>query len=168
MSKKICKLEKETSSWKQRWERSHNALLEMGADKQKSEQELVVVSRQLATLQGLCRTLQAERATLTAKLKILQGNFHLWSEYFKYLFKRFPLVHIKFGGCNLLWTKNYCSSHSIFIIISQGIQKFLRLCPCYWNGAYNQKIKIFFSTTIGDTLMKFLHNMYKSVNQLLN
>lgn len=77
MSKKICKLEKETSSWKQRWERSHNALLEMGADKQKSEQELVVVSRQLATLQGLCRTLQTERATLTAKLKILQGNFHL-------------------------------------------------------------------------------------------
>lgn len=107
MSKKICKLEKETSSWKQRWERSHNALLEMGADKQKSEQELVVVSRQLATLQGLCRTLQAERATLTAKLKILQGNFHLWTECFEYLFKQFPLVglHIKFGGCNLLWKK---------------------------------------------------------------
>lgn len=102
MSKKICKLEKETSSWKQRWERSHNALLEMGADKQKSEQELVVVSRQLATLQGLCRTLQAERATLTAKLKILQGNFLFCTEYFEYLFKQFPLVHMKFGGFNLL------------------------------------------------------------------
>lgn len=70
----------------------------MGADKQKSEQELVVVSRQLATLQGLCRTLQAERATLTAKLKILQGNFLFCTEYFEFLFKQFPLVHMKFGG----------------------------------------------------------------------
>jgi len=74
MSKKICKLEKETSSWKQRWERSHNALLEMAADKQKSEQELAVVSRQLATLQGLCRTLQTERSTLLAKLKAFQAG----------------------------------------------------------------------------------------------
>lgn len=73
MSKKICKLEKETSSWKQRWERSHNALLEMAADKQRSEQELSVVSRQLVTLQGLCRTLQTERASLMAKLRGLQG-----------------------------------------------------------------------------------------------
>uniref|UniRef100_A0A1B6EY18 Alpha-taxilin n=1 Tax=Cuerna arida TaxID=1464854 RepID=A0A1B6EY18_9HEMI len=77
MSKKICKLEKETSSWKQRWERSHNALLEMAADKQKSEQELAVVSRQLATLQGLCRTLQTERSNLLAKLKIFQAGGHV-------------------------------------------------------------------------------------------
>ncbi|XP_054271947.1 alpha-taxilin [Macrosteles quadrilineatus] len=74
MSKKICKLEKETSSWKQRWERSHNALLEMAADKQKSEQELAVVSRQLVTLQGLCRTLQTERTTMLAKLKAFQAG----------------------------------------------------------------------------------------------
>ncbi|KAG8302273.1 hypothetical protein J6590_036162 [Homalodisca vitripennis] len=80
MSKKICKLEKETSSWKQRWERSHNALLEMAADKQKSEQELAVVSRQLATLQGLCRTLQTERSNLLAKLKIFQAGGHVPSE----------------------------------------------------------------------------------------
>lgn len=69
MSKKICKLEKETSSWKQRWELSHSALLEMAADKQKSEQELIVATRQLATLQNLCRTLQADRTTLLARLK---------------------------------------------------------------------------------------------------
>lgn len=69
MSKKICKLEKETSSWKQRWELSHSALLEMAADKQKSEQELTVATRQLATLQNLCRTLQADRTTLLARLK---------------------------------------------------------------------------------------------------
>lgn len=69
MSKKICKLEKETSSWKQRWELSHSALLEMAADKQKSEQELIVATRQLATLQNLCRTLQADRTTLLARLR---------------------------------------------------------------------------------------------------
>lgn len=69
MSKKICKLEKETSSWKQRWELSHSALLEMAADKQKSEQELIVATRQLTTLQNLCRTLQADRTTLLARLK---------------------------------------------------------------------------------------------------
>ncbi|KDR22608.1 gamma-taxilin isoform X2 [Zootermopsis nevadensis] len=69
MSKKICKLEKETSSWKQRWEKSHQALLEMAADKQQRDSELALVTRQLAQLQKLCRTLQAERTSLLAQLK---------------------------------------------------------------------------------------------------
>jgi hypothetical protein len=69
MSKKICKLEKETSSWKQRWEKSHQALLEMAADKQQRDSELALATRQLAQLQKLCRTLQAERTSLLAQLK---------------------------------------------------------------------------------------------------
>ncbi|PNF22844.1 hypothetical protein B7P43_G01394 [Cryptotermes secundus] len=69
MSKKVCKLEKETSSWKQRWEKSHQALLEMAADKQQRDGELALASRQLAQLQKLCRTLQAERTSLLAQLK---------------------------------------------------------------------------------------------------
>ena len=69
MSKKICKLEKETSSWKQRWEKSHQALLEMAADKQQRDGELALATRQLAQLQKLCRTLQTERTSLLAQLK---------------------------------------------------------------------------------------------------
>jgi hypothetical protein len=69
MSKKVCKLEKETSSWKQRWEKSHQALLEMAADKQQRDSELALATRQLAQLQKLCRTLQAERTSLLAQLK---------------------------------------------------------------------------------------------------
>ncbi|XP_069689808.1 gamma-taxilin-like isoform X2 [Periplaneta americana] len=74
MSKKICKLEKETSSWKQRWEKSHQALLEMAADKQQRDSELALATRQLAQLQKLCRTLQAERTSLLAQLKTEETN----------------------------------------------------------------------------------------------
>jgi hypothetical protein len=69
MSKKVCKLEKETSSWKQRWEKSHQSLLEMAADKQQRDSELALATRQLAQLQKLCRTLQTERTSLLAQLK---------------------------------------------------------------------------------------------------
>uniref|UniRef100_A0A1B6D608 Alpha-taxilin n=1 Tax=Clastoptera arizonana TaxID=38151 RepID=A0A1B6D608_9HEMI len=74
MSKKICKLEKETSSWKQRWERSHGAQMELTADKQRTEQKLAVASRQLGALQDLCRTLQNERTQLLAKIKVLEST----------------------------------------------------------------------------------------------
>lgn len=69
MSKKMCKLEKEVSTWKQRWEGSHRALLEMAEEKQKADQELSQSNRQVLTLQRLCRTLQGERSNLLAKLK---------------------------------------------------------------------------------------------------
>ncbi|XP_075227182.1 uncharacterized protein LOC142327761 [Lycorma delicatula] len=69
MSKKMCKLEKEVSTWKQRWEGSHRALLEMAEEKQKADQELNHANRQVLTLQRLCRTLQGERSSLLAKLK---------------------------------------------------------------------------------------------------
>ncbi|KAF4522435.1 hypothetical protein B566_EDAN012335 [Ephemera danica] len=68
---KICRLEKETSSWKTRWEKSHQALLEMAADKQQKEEEMGVAVRQMAQLQKLCRTLQEERTKHIARLREL-------------------------------------------------------------------------------------------------
>lgn len=69
MSNKIIKLESETAAWKLRWEKTQKALIEMAAEKQKSDQEIVVAAKQMATLHKLCRTLQTERAQLLAKLK---------------------------------------------------------------------------------------------------
>nr|XP_018908655.1 PREDICTED: alpha-taxilin-like [Bemisia tabaci]XP_018908656.1 PREDICTED: alpha-taxilin-like [Bemisia tabaci] len=77
MSKKITKLEKETSTWKKRWEQSHQAVLEMAVDKQVSDQELKKTSRQLQALQSLCRTLQTERTQLLATVKKLTGGGEL-------------------------------------------------------------------------------------------
>lgn len=58
MSKKIVKLEKETLSWKLRWENSQTALLNMASEKQKQVNDLSLAQRQLRQLQKLCRTLQ--------------------------------------------------------------------------------------------------------------
>jgi murein endopeptidase len=69
MSKKIVNLEKETHSWKSRWEKSHQALIEMAADKQKKDEEFALASKQVMQLQKLCRTLQEERGKQQAKLK---------------------------------------------------------------------------------------------------
>lgn len=66
MSKKIKKLEKESLTWKQRWETSKTALIDMCAEKQAGEERS---ARQLHHMQGLCRTLQAERAVLLSSLK---------------------------------------------------------------------------------------------------
>lgn len=69
MSKKITKLEKETSVWKMKWENSHKALLQMAAEKQQRDADLQLSSRQLTQLQKLCRTLQSERSSLLTQLK---------------------------------------------------------------------------------------------------
>lgn len=69
MSKKITKLEKETSTWKMKWESSHKALLQMAAEKQQRDADLALSARQLAQLQKLCRTLQSERSSLLSQLK---------------------------------------------------------------------------------------------------
>jgi len=86
MSKKIIKLEKETASWKHRWEKSHAALLEMAADKQIRDQEIALSSRQLTQLQKLCRTLTEERAQLmsaahtpaSGKSNIAEPHIFFW------------------------------------------------------------------------------------------
>ncbi|XP_063624704.1 gamma-taxilin [Cydia splendana] len=69
MSKKIKKLEKESLSWKKRWETSQTALLDMCGERQASEERAAAASRQLQHMQSLCRTLQAERTTLLGSLK---------------------------------------------------------------------------------------------------
>lgn len=69
MSNKIVKLESETAAWKLRWEKTQKALIEMASEKQKSDQEIVLAAKQMATLHKLCRTLQSERTQLLAKLK---------------------------------------------------------------------------------------------------
>jgi len=74
MSKKIIRLEKETSSWKSRWEKSHQALLEMAADKQQRDEELIRAGKQVSQLQRLCRTLQDERSKHIAKLRECEKN----------------------------------------------------------------------------------------------
>ena len=69
MSKKIQKLEKETGLWKQRWEKTHQALLEMAADKQARDTEIEALNRKRLLLLDLCKAFQQERTTLIAQLK---------------------------------------------------------------------------------------------------
>ncbi|KAF7994085.1 hypothetical protein HCN44_011354 [Aphidius gifuensis] len=69
MSKKILTLEKETSQWKQRWEKSNDALFNMAADKQSKDAELEKLNRKVTTLDELCKAFQRERAELLAQLR---------------------------------------------------------------------------------------------------
>ncbi|XP_023935214.2 gamma-taxilin [Bicyclus anynana] len=69
MSKKIQKLEKESLSWKKRWETSQSALLDMCGERQASEERAAAAGRHLQQMQSLCRTLQAERTVLLNSLK---------------------------------------------------------------------------------------------------
>ncbi|XP_066592279.1 alpha-taxilin-like [Prorops nasuta] len=73
MSKKIVTLEKETLLWKDRWEKSHAALLEMAAEKQISDREMAVLSKKASLLQDLCKMFQRERTSLLAQLKEKTG-----------------------------------------------------------------------------------------------
>ncbi|XP_049885841.1 gamma-taxilin [Pectinophora gossypiella] len=69
MSKKIKKLEKESLSWKKKWETSQTALLDMCGERQTTEERVAATTRQLQHMQSLCRTLQAERTVLLNTLK---------------------------------------------------------------------------------------------------
>lgn len=69
MSKKIVKQEKESASWKMRYERCQQLLDEMTNERTRMVNDLSVATRQLSTLQKLCRTLHAERQTLSSKLE---------------------------------------------------------------------------------------------------
>ena len=68
------KLESETLAWKQRWEKTQNALVEMSDEKQKSDHEVILAAKQIATMHKLCRTLQEERAQLLSQLKELGSS----------------------------------------------------------------------------------------------
>lgn len=61
MTKKIKKLEKDTSMWKTRWENSNKALIDMAEDKTRSDKEKVTLNNKVSKLENLCRALQQER-----------------------------------------------------------------------------------------------------------
>uniref|UniRef100_A0A2S2NJU9 Alpha-taxilin n=1 Tax=Schizaphis graminum TaxID=13262 RepID=A0A2S2NJU9_SCHGA len=69
MSKKIVKQEKESASWKMRYERCQQLLDEMTTERTRMISDLSVATRQLSTLQKLCRTLHSERQALLSKLE---------------------------------------------------------------------------------------------------
>lgn len=69
MSKKIVKQEKESASWKMRYERCQQLLDEMTSERTRMTSDLSVATRQLSTLQKLCRTLHSERQALLCKLE---------------------------------------------------------------------------------------------------
>ena len=69
MTKKLKNLEKETQTWKQRWEKSNKALMDMAGEKQSRDASLAAATKQVAQLEKLCRALQTERQTLIAQLK---------------------------------------------------------------------------------------------------
>lgn len=69
MSKKIVKQEKESASWKMRYERCQQLLDEMTNERTRMISDLSVATRQLSTLQKLCRTLHSERQVLLSKLE---------------------------------------------------------------------------------------------------
>nr|KAF7427608.1 hypothetical protein H0235_007302 [Vespula pensylvanica] len=68
MSKKIIALEKETTLWKQRWEKSNTVFVDMVYEKQARESELVKLKERLALLQDLCKMFQRERRSLIDQL----------------------------------------------------------------------------------------------------
>lgn len=69
MSKKIVKQEKESASWKMRYERCQQLLDEMTNERTRMISDLSVATRQLSTLQKLCRTLHSDRQALLSKLE---------------------------------------------------------------------------------------------------
>lgn len=71
MSKKTKLLEKEAFEWRSKYEKCNRALLNTISDKQAQDEYMKKSARQLAQLQKLCRTLQAER---TALLDVLKEN----------------------------------------------------------------------------------------------
>ena len=62
-------MEKETASWKQRWENSNKALLDMATEKKQRDSDLLALTKQLTQLEKLCRALQTERTALIAQIK---------------------------------------------------------------------------------------------------
>ncbi|XP_067317668.1 alpha-taxilin-like isoform X2 [Anolis sagrei] len=71
MTKKIKKLEKETTMYRSRWESSNKALLEMAEEKTLRDKELEGLQAKIQCLEKLCRALQTERNDLNKKVQDL-------------------------------------------------------------------------------------------------
>lgn len=74
MTKKIVKLEKEITTWRQRWESTHDKLAEALVERQKFSVEAFSATRKAVRLQKLCRALQDDRATLIKKLRAAEAS----------------------------------------------------------------------------------------------
>lgn len=79
MTKKIKKLEKETTMYRSRWESSNKALLEMAEEKTLRDKELEGLQVKIQRLEKLCRALQTERNDLNKRVQDLSagGRGHL-------------------------------------------------------------------------------------------
>ena len=62
MQKTIRRLEKETTTWRQRCEGSNRSLIQMAEQKQADDARLLTQHRRIETLERLCRALQARAA----------------------------------------------------------------------------------------------------------
>ncbi|XP_018605601.2 gamma-taxilin isoform X3 [Scleropages formosus] len=73
MTKKIKKLEKETTLWRTKWETNNQALLQMAEEKTVRDKHYAALQGKLERLEKLCRALQKERNDLNQKLEGLEG-----------------------------------------------------------------------------------------------
>ncbi|RXM91082.1 Alpha-taxilin [Acipenser ruthenus] len=71
MTKKIKKLEKETTMYRSRWESSNKALLDMAEEKTLCDREFEGLQVKILRLEKLCRALQIERNELSKKVQSL-------------------------------------------------------------------------------------------------
>lgn len=69
MAKKMKKLEKESQSWKSRFDGCNKSLIDMVADKAIKEKEFELLSVKNQKLENLCRALQEERKSLYEKVQ---------------------------------------------------------------------------------------------------
>ncbi|XP_030628060.1 alpha-taxilin [Chanos chanos] len=69
MTKKMMKLEKESNTWKIRFENSNKALLEMIEERSEKAKEFELFVLKVDKLETLCRALQEERKGLYVKIK---------------------------------------------------------------------------------------------------
>ncbi|KAI1901807.1 hypothetical protein AGOR_G00038200 [Albula goreensis] len=74
MTKKIKKLEKETTMYRSRWESSNKALLEMAEEKTLRDGELEGLQGKVLRLEKLCRALQTERNELSKKVQCMSSQ----------------------------------------------------------------------------------------------
>ncbi|KAM3858625.1 alpha-taxilin [Diretmus argenteus] len=74
MTKKIKKLEKETTMYRSRWESSNKALLEMAEEKTVRDRDFEALQGKVQRLEKLRRALKVERNELSKKVQSLSGQ----------------------------------------------------------------------------------------------
>ncbi|XP_023132540.1 gamma-taxilin [Amphiprion ocellaris] len=72
MTKKIKKLEKETTQWRTKWESNNQVLLQMAEEKTLRDGHFKALQGKLELLERLCRALQKERNDLNNRLSLFQ------------------------------------------------------------------------------------------------